>query len=808
VFLKRMLADNPRLPLAAVRAHQAGRLLSGTYLIDLDALSANAALLADAAAAAGLRAYFMAKQFGRNPDACRAAVRAGLPTAVAVDLQCLEAETRHGIPVGHAGHLVQPHRGSEAATIAARPEVVTVFTADAARRVGTAALAAGRVQDVLLRVQAPGDHFYFGHGGGFPLDAIEEAARTLRAIPGVRVTGVTTFPCLLADPARRTVHETHNLGTLAEAARRLRAAGTSITQVNAPGTTSAGTMETLAKAGATHAEPGNALHGTTPLHIFDPTAPEIPAIAYVSEVSHFHDDDAYVFASGYYIDKALGDYPLTALCGNDESLLERRLPVRTAAEGAIHYYAVMPEGRRHGARPGDTVVFCFRPQAFVTRARTQAITGLAAGTGDLLTRYDQEARPVQGISLPADIRKSAGVVPQSACSSGGAHYGGTNAPASRTVRLLPRRRSAGHVQPPFARGCRNGNFPCRRGAKAGVITRPRLTRADTVLAIDFGGTKIAVGCAEAGGRILACRRIPTHADRGARQAVDRALALAARLASEVATRDRRQLAAVAVVSPGVVLPERVLLAPNVPGWHDLALPGLVRHALPGLPIVTGNDVQAAALAELRWGQLRGIRNGLYVNIGTGLAAAMVVDGRLVTGANRAAGEIGYARLDDGHGAPALLEQVIGGLAIAQRAGAAAGRPLTAADAFASKDPQVMAVVDSAISEFGRHLANFATLLDAERVVIGGGLMNDADRVLPPVRRRLTQIVPFPPDAVPGAFITDAALRGAAALAADAVSGGGDMAPEDGQVASDQDRETPADAAAHQSPARTPDGTAP
>jgi len=398
MFLGRLLADNPRLALAAVRAHQAGRLLSGTYLIDLDALSANAAVLAEAAAAAGLRVYFMAKQFGRNPDACRAAIRAGLPSAVAVDAQCLEAETRHGIPVGHAGHLVQPHRGSEAVIVAARPEVVTVFSMETARRIGAAAGGAGLVQDVLLRVQAPGDQFYFGHGGGFPLDGIEEAARAAGGLPGVRVAGVTTFPCLLADPDTRTVSGTPNLATLTEAARRLRGSGFEITQVNAPGTTSAGTMEMLAKAGATHAEPGNALHGTTPLHVFDPGAPEIPAIVYVTEVSHLDGDDAYVFAGGYYVDKVLGDYPLTALCGHDESLLGRRLPARTAPDGAIHYYALIPGGRRHGALPGDTVVFCFRPQTFVTRARTQAIAGLAAGTGELLARYDQEARPVDGIS--------------------------------------------------------------------------------------------------------------------------------------------------------------------------------------------------------------------------------------------------------------------------------------------------------------------------------------------------------------------------------------------------------------------------
>lgn len=399
MFVGRLIAENPQLPLAAVRAHQEGRLLSGTYLIDLDALAGNAAVLRDAARAAGLDIYFMAKQFGRNPDACRAAVAAGLPSTVAVDTQCMEAEVRHGIPIGHVGHLVQPHRGSEAAIIAAQPEVVTVFSPGTARRIGEAAQAAGRVQDVLLRVQGPGDHFYFGHGGGFPLDGIEDAARTVGAIPGVRVAGVTTFPCLLADPATASVSPTHNLTTLAEAARRLRAAGVDVRQVNAPGTTSANTLETLAKAGATHAEPGNALHGTTPLHVFDENAPEIPAIVYVTEVSHLDGEDAYVFAHGYYIDKVLGDYPLTALCGRDESILARRLPVRTAPEGAIHYYAIIPGAAREGVQPGDTVVFCFRPQTFVTRARTQAIAGLGTGgPGELLGRYDQDARLVEGIS--------------------------------------------------------------------------------------------------------------------------------------------------------------------------------------------------------------------------------------------------------------------------------------------------------------------------------------------------------------------------------------------------------------------------
>jgi predicted amino acid racemase len=247
---------------------------------------------------------------------------------------------------------------------------------------------------VLLRVHAPGDTFYFGHGGGFPLGEVESVAGEVQRLGGLTVAGVTTFPCLLADAARRTVEPTHNLATLIEAARRLRAAGYAISQVNAPGTTSAGTLARLAASGATHVEPGNAVHGTTPEHIFDSAAPELPAIVWVSEVSHLDGDDAYIFAAGYYVDRVLGAYQLRAAVGRDDSLVDRVLDVETAPEGAIHYYCIARSARQAGVRVGDTVVFCFRPQTFVTRARTQAVAGLHTGADPALRRsYDQEARP-------------------------------------------------------------------------------------------------------------------------------------------------------------------------------------------------------------------------------------------------------------------------------------------------------------------------------------------------------------------------------------------------------------------------------
>lgn len=404
MFLERLLSRNAALATTAIRLHQSGDLLANTYLLDLDTVHDNTAALSTACRGAGISAYFMAKQYGRNPDVSRAVIDGGISSAVCVDLQDMEAHTRNQIPIGHVGHLVQPYRGSEDTVISTRPEVVTVFSIDVARRLAVSAAAVGHVQSVLLRVCSPGDQHYFGHGGGIRLDDVEAAGREINAMPGLRVVGVTNFPCLLADPDSHTVRTTYNFTTILKAADRLRSVGINVEQINAPGTTSALTIPDLAAAGATHVEPGSALHGTTPLHVFEEDAPELPAVIYVSEISHLQGDDAYVFAAGYYIDKVLGDYELTALCGRDDSALEVRHRVDTAPADAIHYYAIIRDARRAGLRVGDTVIFCFRPQVFVTRGRTQALMGLHTPMDDdyhsarLLTRFDNEARPVEGVS--------------------------------------------------------------------------------------------------------------------------------------------------------------------------------------------------------------------------------------------------------------------------------------------------------------------------------------------------------------------------------------------------------------------------
>src|SRR2546430_9383650 len=123
-----------------------------------------------------------------------------------------------------------------------------------------------------------------------------------------------------------------------------------------------------------------------------------------------------------------------------------------------------------------------------------------------------------------------------------------------------------------------------------------------VLAIDFGGTKIAVGSAGTDGELLFAERLETHAENGAEQAVERAIEAALQLADRTRDLGRGDCLAAGAVSPGIVEEQGVFLAPNVPGWDGLALPALLRDGLGMASVAVANDVNAAAVADARWGR--------------------------------------------------------------------------------------------------------------------------------------------------------------------------------------------------------------
>lgn len=301
-----------------------------------------------------------------------------------------------------------------------------------------------------------------------------------------------------------------------------------------------------------------------------------------------------------------------------------------------------------------------------------------------------------------------------------------------------------------------------------------LSQRDFVIAIDFGGTKIDVASANLVGDLLEQSRIETDAPHGAQQAIERALTLARNLIASTAVQTGGRCLAAGVVSPGVILPDRILFAPNVPGWEQLALPGIVRDRLEMSQVAVGTDVKAAAAAEVRWGSLQDADPGIFLSLGTGIALAFVIGGKVVMGAHGTAGEIGYnlrsvadaEGVADGH---APLEEVVGGRAIGERGSKLLGGNLSAAEIFASSDVRARAFIDETLAELAVHVANIAILLDPVRIAIGGGLMSSGERILEALTPRLRFAVPFPPEVVPAHFVHDGALRGAVVLALAAAS---------------------------------------
>jgi predicted amino acid racemase len=291
-----------------------------------------------------------------------------------------------GLRIGHLGHLVQVPR-AEAAHAAGvlQPDYWTVFSDDKAREAAEAAHAAGREQALLARVQTGGDIFYRGHEGGFGAEDAVAVARRIDALEGARFAGITTFPALLYDHDARAVKPTPNLATLARTAEALRQAGFGHIEVNAPGTTSTVTLEALAQAGATQVEPGNGLHGTTPLHAIE-DLPELPAVLYLTEVSHLHGGRAYCFGGGLYIDPVFPPYDVRALVGPEPTVDASALrSVEIPPPSAIDYYGMIDASAPGTVATGDTVVFGFRGQAFVTRSYVVGIRGVATGTPEVET---------------------------------------------------------------------------------------------------------------------------------------------------------------------------------------------------------------------------------------------------------------------------------------------------------------------------------------------------------------------------------------------------------------------------------------
>jgi len=311
-----------------------------------------------------------------------------------------------------------------------------------------------------------------------------------------------------------------------------------------------------------------------------------------------------------------------------------------------------------------------------------------------------------------------------------------------------------------------------------------------VLGIDIGGTNLVVGSvSEDGSRIVAAASEPTHAEAGAKDVLERLVALADRAIAatrqEVADAD---ILGVGVGAPGPLDTKRgiVLLTPNL-GWVNLPLRQIIHDRL-GLPAALDNDANCAVLGEWWVGAARGARHAIGITIGTGIGGGLILDGKLYHGASDVAGEIGHTTIDtEGRrckcGNYGCLEAYASGPNIAVRAveeieaGAVSRLPTlvggdlskitaqTVYQAAQDGDDLALEVVNDTARFLGVGIGNLLNVFNPEVVVVCGGVTAAGDHLFVPLRREAARRAFKPAVAacriVPGELAGTAGVYGAA-----------------------------------------------
>jgi glucokinase len=294
-----------------------------------------------------------------------------------------------------------------------------------------------------------------------------------------------------------------------------------------------------------------------------------------------------------------------------------------------------------------------------------------------------------------------------------------------------------------------------------------------LIAIDVGGTKTQIACYDTSTGQIHRALLDTHAAGFAGSAALYRIIDAAKQCARFG--DASQLLGIAAVFPGVVRDNHLLMAPNTPRLEGLDLHGELAAAFATQVITLDNDVKAGALAEHTWGSLQGADHALYLNIGTGLSAAAIIQGEVYRGRNGAALEIGYQLTpflepfspSDWHGlrdGMAPMEAIFSGTSLDVLARDMLGPGQYAKDLFHSSEPNVARELKQRLHALAAQLVNLSIAFDVERIAIGGGVSQQYPVLEPTLTELLQRLVPFPPTLVNAQFVNDAPLWGALELA--------------------------------------------
>ncbi|WP_377272744.1 ROK family protein [Peterkaempfera sp. SMS 1(5)a] len=301
-----------------------------------------------------------------------------------------------------------------------------------------------------------------------------------------------------------------------------------------------------------------------------------------------------------------------------------------------------------------------------------------------------------------------------------------------------------------------------------------------LIALDVGGTGIKAALLDTEGRVVQQSWRPTGREHGPDAVVRTVIDFAADLHRQAAEAGH-PASAVGLAVPGIVDADSGTGVHSATiGWRDVPFRELVSRRT-GLPVAVSHDVRAGGVAEARLGSGRGHRAFLFVPVGTGIGAALVMDGKAVPGAHNRAGEIGHIPVRPGGercacGGLGCAEAHASAAAVARRHAALTGAPSDAARVarlVGEGDPVACAVWDDAVAALADMLLAVCAVVDPPLIVLGGGLAESGELLLAPLRARLADraTVQAPPE-LAGARLGDrAGCLGAGLLAGDLLTDG-------------------------------------
>ena len=276
-----------------------------------------------------------------------------------------------------------------------------------------------------------------------------------------------------------------------------------------------------------------------------------------------------------------------------------------------------------------------------------------------------------------------------------------------------------------------------------------------VIGIDFGASHISLLVADLGAHILEEIEVPLDIQGGPRICLDRA----DQILQEILLKTKleiKDILAIGVGVPGPIVSDAgmVLAPPIMPGWDSFPIRDTLEKKW-GRPVSLNNDAELGALGEWAAGAGRGESNLAYIKVGTGIGCGLLIDGKIYRGVSGSAGEIGHLTIEENGplcacGNRGCLEAFAGGRAIAQQAmdailsgqrtrlasfqtdGTISARQVAAA--ARQGDLVAQRILGQAGAHIGIAIAGLVNIFNPGMVIIGGGVSQNGDIILEPIRQ--------------------------------------------------------------------------